>query len=157
LKRLPVVWACGLLFATFCLAGSEKSPVPTLGFYIAGESGTDVLDTLIPELARLRFAEVSNRYISAEHFPVATFRSDRDEIQVTAGERCALITFFGAAVRPESNAKVVVRRYSAIHSALERYLATLPQPHPRLLGGEIPPAGFCPSDFGPSVQPLYLN
>jgi hypothetical protein len=111
MKRLPVVWACGLLFATFCLAGSEKSPVPTLGFYIAGESG----------------------------------------------ERCALITFFGAAVRPESNAKVVVRRYSAIHSALERYLATLPQPHPRLLGGEIPPAGFCPSDFGPSVQPLYLN
>jgi hypothetical protein len=137
-----------LLTSTCCFAGSEGTQPVTLGFYITGETGIDVLDTIIPELARLGFAEAIPRDMSVEPFPVATFRrANGDEIQVTAGKRCALVAFYGAWVLPGTDPGAFAERFAAIQANLKKYIARLPQPHPVILEGEIPAIGVCPSEF----------
>ncbi len=137
-----------LLASTVCFADSGGAPVPTLGFWISGETGMDVLETIIPELAHLNFAEAIPRDTSSEHLPVAIFRrSNGDEIQVTAGKRCVLVAFYGAEDLPGTDRRGFSRRYSAIHADLKKYLASLPQPHPTILEGEVPPIGSCPTAF----------
>jgi hypothetical protein len=126
--------------------------MPTLGFYITGETGADVLETIIPELARVGFAESLPREASTEQLPLATFRrSNGDEIRVAAGKRCALLAFSGAGVPPGTDRKTYGRaygqRFSNVHAILKRYFARLPPPHPIILEGEIPPVGTCPSEF----------
>ena len=146
LSRQLLVMA--LLASTVCFADSGGAPVPTLGFLVSGETGVGILETIIPELARLNFAEALPRDMSAEHLPVATFRkSNGDEIQVTAGKRCVLVAFYGAKDLPETVRGGFARRYSSIHADLKKYLASLPQPHPTILEGEVLPIGSCPTAF----------
>jgi hypothetical protein len=148
MRLLSRILALGLLASTMCFADSGGASVPTLGFWISGETGVEVLATIIPELARLNFAETIPRDTSAEHLPVATFRrSNGDEIQVTAGPRCVLFAYYGAEDLPGADRGEFARRYSAIHADLKRYLAKLPQPHPTILEGEVPPVGSCPTAF----------
>ena len=145
LQKIIVAW---LLTSSCCFANSEGTQPVTLGFYITGETGIDVLDTIIPELARLSFAEAIPRDISVEQFPVATFRrANGDEIQVTAGKRCALIAFYGARVLAGTDPGAFAQRFTAIHANLKKYIARLPQPHPVILEGEIPARGLCPREF----------
>jgi hypothetical protein len=148
MRLLPKVLVVGLLVSTVCFADPGGAPVPTLGFLISGETGLDVLETIIPELARLNFAEATpRRDTSAEHLPVATFRrSNGDEIQVTAAKQCVLIAFYGAEDSPGTDRGAFARRYAALHADLKKYLASLPQPHPRILEG-VPPLGSCPTAF----------
>ena len=138
----------GLLASTICFANPGGAPVPTLGFLISGVTGLDVLETIIPELARLHFAGATPRDTSAEHLPVATFRrSNGDEIQVTAAKQCVLVAFYGAEELSGTDRGAFARRYAALHADLKKYLASLPQPHPRVLEGEVPPIGSCPTAF----------
>jgi hypothetical protein len=148
MRLLPKILVLGLLASTMCFADSGGAPDPTLGFWISGETGVDVLATIIPELARLNFAEAIPRYTSAEHLPIATFRrSNGDEIQATAGKRCVLVAFYGAEDLPGADRGRFARRYSTIHAGLKMYLANLSQPHPTILEGEVPPVGSCPTVF----------
>jgi hypothetical protein len=152
MRLLPVALTVWLFAATVGFADSRESSMPTLGFYVTGETGVDVLDTIIPELARVGFAESPTRGISTERLPIASFRrSNGDQIRVTAGKRCALITFSGAVVPAGADVKTYGRaygrRFSTVHATLQRYFAQLPQPHPKILEGEIPPVGMCPSEF----------
>ena len=145
LPRIIMVW---LLTSSCGLANSEGTQPLTLGFYITGETGIDVLDTIIPELARLEFAEAIPRDISVEKFPVATFRrANGDEIQVTAGKGCALVAFYGARILPGTDRGAFAHRFTAIHANLKKSIARLPQPHPVILEGEIPTVGICPREF----------
>jgi hypothetical protein len=144
-QKIIAAW---LLTSICCFANSEGTQPVTLGFYITGETGIDVLDTIIPELARLSFAEAIPRDISVQQFPVATFRrANGDEIQVTAGKRCALVAFYGARVLPGTELGAFAQRFTAIHANLKKYIARLPQPHPVILEGEMPARGLCPSEF----------
>lgn len=151
MRLLPI--ALPVLFATTVgFADSEEPSMPALGFYITGETGADVVDTVIPELARVGFTESLPREASTEHLPLATFRrSNGDEIRVIAGKRCAVLWFSGADVPPETDRKAYGRsygdRFSEVHVILKQYFARLPQPHPMILEGELPPVGMCPSEF----------
>jgi hypothetical protein len=152
MRLLPVALTVGLFATAVGFADSGESSMPTLGFYITGETGADVLDTIIPELARVGFAESLSQQLSTEHLPIASFqRSNGDQIRVTVGKRCALITFSGAVVPSGADVKTYGRaygrRFSTVHASLQQYFARLPQPHPRILEGEIPPVGTCPSEF----------
>jgi len=148
MRLLRKVLVMGLLASTVCFADPGGAPVPTLGFLISGDTGLDVLETIIPELARLNFAEAALRDTSAEHLPVATFRrSNGDEIQITAAKQCVLVAFYGAEDLPGTDRGAFARRFAAIHADLKKYLASLPQPHPRILEGEVPPIGSCPTAF----------
>jgi hypothetical protein len=148
MRLLPIaliVW----LFAT-SLADSKEPSMPALGFYITGETGADVFDTIIPELARVGFTEFLPREASTEHLPVAMFRrSNGDEIRLTAGKQCAVLWFSGADVPPGTDRTTYGRlygdRFSKVHAILKQYFLRLPQPHPIILEGEIPPVGMCPS------------
>ena len=147
MRLLPIALAVWLLAAS--IADSKESSMPALGFYITGETGADVLDMIIPELARVGFSELP-REASREHLPLAVFRrSNGDEIRVTAGKECAMLWFSGADVPPGTDRKAYGRlygeRFSKLHAILKEYFVQLPQPHPMILEGEIPPAGMCPS------------
>ncbi len=74
--ELCVLLSC-FLISIGCFADSIVNPTPTLGFYIPGETGNYVLDTIIPELARLKLSEATPRDMSIEHFPVSNFRHAR--------------------------------------------------------------------------------
>ena len=150
------VWPIALtmwLFATSAgFADSGETSMPALGFYITGETGADVLDTIIPELARVGFAESLPREMSTEHLPIAVFqRSNGDQIRVIAGRRCSSLTFSSAVVPSgadlETYGRDYGRRFAAVRASLQQYFARLPQPHPKILEGEIPPVGMCPSEF----------
>jgi hypothetical protein len=148
MRLIPRILVGWLLASTCCFADAEGTQPVTLGFYITGQTGNDVLDTIIPELARLSFAEAIPRETSSEHLPVATFRRPNgDEIQVTAGKQCALVTFFGPRILPGTDSSAFGRRFAQIHANLKRYISRLPQPHPTILEGEIPPTGLCPREF----------
>ena len=148
MRHLPNLLAMGLFASTVCFADAGDAQVPTLGFWISGETGVDVLETIIPELARLNFAEVTPRDESAEHLPIAIFRrSNSDAIQVTTRKRCVLVAFYGARDLAGTVRGAFARRYAAIHADLKKYLATLPQPHPTILEGEVPLTGSCPAAF----------
>jgi hypothetical protein len=152
MRLWPMLFILWLPAITESIAGSTQPSMPTLGFYITGETGADLLDTIIPELARVGFAESLPREVSTEHLPLATFRrSDGDEIRVTAGKQCALLAFYSAGVPPGTDRKKYGRayahRFSDVHATLKQYFARLPQPHPTILEGEIPPVGMCPSEF----------
>jgi hypothetical protein len=148
MKRLPGIIVAWFVASTCCFADSESKQPITLGIYITGQTGADVLETIIPELARLSFAEAIPREMSSEHLPVATFRrANGDEIQVTAGKGCALLAFFGARIAPGADPGAFVHRFGTIHADLKNHLERLPQPHPKMLEGEIPPSGVCPSEF----------
>lgn len=152
MRLLPIALTVWLFATTVGFADSEESSVPTLGFYITGETGADVLDTIIPELARVGFTESLPREASTEHLPLATFRrSNGDEIRVTAGKRCAVLAFSGAGAPPGTDRKTYGRaygqRFADVHATLKQYFARLPRPHPIILEGEIPPVGMCPSEF----------
>jgi hypothetical protein len=152
MRLLPTALMVLWLLNDQSFANSPESSMPTLGFYITGETGADVLETIIPELARVGFAESLPREASTEQLPLATFRrSNGDEIRVTAGKRCALLAFSGAGVPPGTDRKTYGRaygqRFSNVHAILKRYFARLQPPHPIILEGEIPPVGTCPSEF----------
>jgi hypothetical protein len=145
LRKFLVV---GLLASPVCFADTGGAPVPTLGFFISGETGLDVLETIIPELARLNFAEATPRDTSAEHLPVVTFRRfDGDEIQVTAARQCVLVAFYGAEDLPGTNRGAFALRFAALHADLKKYLAALPQPRPVILEGEVSSIRSCPTAF----------
>jgi hypothetical protein len=146
MRILPTVLGVWLLVASVGFADTAGSPMPALGFYITGETGADVLDTIIPELARVGFAEAMPRDMSTGHHPAATFRrSNGDEIRVTAAKRCAIVVFFGANVFSRTEGAAYGRRFADVHATLKSYIARLPHPHPRILEGEIPPLGMCPN------------
>jgi hypothetical protein len=152
MRLLPIALTVFLFAPTVGFADSGESSLPTLGFYIIGETGADVLDTVIPELARMGFAESLPREMSTEHLPMASFqRSNGDQIRVIAGQRCALVTFSAAIVPSGADVKTYGRAYgnrvSTVHASLKQYFAQLPPPHPRILEGEIPPVGMCPREF----------
>jgi hypothetical protein len=149
MRLLTIALTTWLLGMTIGFADSEELSMPALGFYIAGQTGADVLETIIPELARVGFTESLPREASTEHGPLARFRrSNGDEVRVTAGKRCATLWFSGADVSPGTDRKTYGRaygvRFSEIHAILKQYLARLPQPHPIILEGQIPPLGMCP-------------
>ena len=148
MRLLPI--ALGVWLFAASIADSTESSMPALGFYITGETGADVLDTIIPELARVGFTELLPREASREHLPLATFRRPNgDEIRVTAGKECAMFWFSGADIPLGTDRKAYGRlygdRFSKVHAILKGYLEQLPQPHPMILEGEIPPVGMCPS------------
>lgn len=148
MRLLPIALTVWLLATSF--ADSRESSMPALGFCITGETGADVLDTIIPELARIGFTEFLPREASTEYLPLATFRrSNGDEIRVTAGKQCAMLWFSGANVPSGTDRKTYGRsygeRFSKVHEILKQYFVQLPQPHPTILEGEIPPVGMCPS------------
>ena len=152
MRLLPITLTAWLLATTIAFADSNDTSMPALGFYITGETGADVLDTIIPELARVGFTEHLPREASTEHLPVATFRRlNGDEIRVIAGQRCAMVWFSGADVPPGIDRKVYGRsygdRFSKVHAILKQYFAQLPPPHPTILEGEIPPVGLCPGEL----------
>jgi hypothetical protein len=152
MRLLPIaliVWLCA---TTAGVADSNETSMPALGFYVTGETGTDVLDTVIPELARVGFTELLPREASEEHLPLATFRRlNGDEIRVIAGKRCATFWFSGADVPLGADRRTYGRlygeRFSKVHEILKQYFLRLPRPHPMILEGEIPPVGMCPSEF----------
>jgi hypothetical protein len=148
MRLIPTILVMALLALTYRFADSEGASVPTLGFWIAGETGVDVLETIAPELARLNFGEEIPRETSTEHLPVVTLRrSDGDEIQVTIGKRCVLFAFYGAEDLRGTDRGGFARRYSSIHANLKKFLASLPQPHPTIFEGDVPPIGLCPTAF----------
>ncbi len=151
MRLLPIALTVWSFASTASFADSGESSLPTFGFYVAGETGTDVLDTVIPELARMGFAESLPREMSSEHLPMAVFqRANGDEVRVIAAKRCALITFSADLVPSGADVKAYGRAYekrtSSLHASLKHYLAQLPPPHPAFLE-EIPPVGLCPGEF----------
>ena len=136
------------LATTGCLANPAATRLPTLGRYVVGESGADVLATLIPGLSRLQFTRVLPGATSTEHLPVARFRhANGDEIDAVVGRRCVLLEFNGVAVVPGPGAARVIGRFNALQAALDAYFSGVPAPRPRMLAGELPPAGWCPMEF----------
>ena len=71
MRFLPIALTVWLFTTAVGFADSGESSLPTFGFYVAGETGADVLDTVIPELARMGFAESLPREMSTEHLPMA--------------------------------------------------------------------------------------
>lgn len=152
MRLLPIAVTLWLFATTVGFADSNETSMPALGFYITGETGADVLDTIIPELARVGFTELLPREASTEHLPLATFRRlNGDEIRVIAGKRCAMLWFSGADVPPGIDRKTYGRsygdRFSKVHAILKQYFVRLPLPHPIILEGETPPVGMCPGEL----------
>jgi hypothetical protein len=149
MRLLPIALAVFLFVAAIGFADSKGPSMPALGFYITGESGADVLDTITPELARVGFTELLPREASTERLPLAKFRrANGDEVRVTAGNRCAMLWFSGANVPLGTDRKAYGRsygdRFAELHAILKQYFAQLPQPRPVILEGETPPVGMCP-------------
>jgi hypothetical protein len=153
-QRLELMHVCAariLLVTIFasasCLADSPGRRLPTLGLYVGGETGSDVLEIIIPKLSQLNFSEALPRAMSGEHLPVAIFRdADGDELQAVIGTGCVLLEFNGAEISPGTDPNDVVGRFNAIHDTLEQYFSELPQPHPRILS-EVPTPAGCPTEF----------
>jgi hypothetical protein len=149
MRLLPIALIIWVLTSTVGFADSNETFMPALGFHIAGESGADILETIIPELARLGFSESLPRELSTEHLPVATFRRlNGDEVRVTSGRQCTVLWFSGAALPPGSDLRTFGHaygeRFSNLQAMLKQYLVRLPQPHPRILETDILPVGVCP-------------
>jgi hypothetical protein len=135
-----------LVAATFApAAGYTNPPALTLGIYIHGPSGVDVLDTLRPELARLGFAQVAVDETS-QHLPALLLRhANGEELELVAGQTCARLSFFGLAKLDDTDPPGYLQRFNAIHADLKNYLARLPPPHPTVVE-TAPLEDGCPWD-----------
>jgi hypothetical protein len=135
-----------LLVVTFApVAGYANPPALTLGIYIHGPSGVDVLDTLRPELARLGFAQVAVDETS-QHLPAVLLRhANGEELELMAGKTCALLSFYGLTKSDETDPPGYLQRFNALHADLKNYLARLPPPHPTFIE-TVPLEDGCPTD-----------
>jgi len=127
------------------VVGYTNPPALTLGIYIHGPSGVDVLDTLRPELARLGFAQVAVDETS-QHLPALLLRHvNGEELELVAGQTCARLSFFGIANLDDTDPPGYLQRFNALHADLKNYLARLPPPHPTFIE-KTPLEDGCPWD-----------
>lgn len=133
-----------LLFVTFApVAGYTNPPALTLGIYIHGPSGVDVLDTLRPELARLGFVQLAVDKTS-QHLPAVLLRhANGEELELIAGQTCARLRFYGLAKLADTDPPGYLQRFNALHADLKTYLARLPPPHPTFVE-TVPLEDGCP-------------
>jgi hypothetical protein len=136
-----------ILTSVSSVADSEGARLPTFGLYISDKSGSGILDTIAPDLARLHFVEVPPRALSNEGLPIAIFKNnDDDELEAVLGKGCLLLEFNGTTALPRADASAVIARFRAVHDAIEQHLAQLPEPHPHIQVALPIPDG-CPHEF----------
>jgi len=127
------------------VVGYTSPPALTLGIYIHGPNGVDVLDTLRPELARLGFSQVAVDETS-QHLPAVLLRhANGEELELIAGQTCARLSFYGLAKLNDTSPPGYLQRFNALHADLKNYLARLPPPHPTFIE-KVPLEDGCPSD-----------
>jgi len=106
-------------------------PDPLLEIRSAGEEARDLIDLLMPFLARLNFTEQTRRFDPVKGFTTTSFVATNDDFIGVGGRRGCLLLRFIASRTPPGPVRAGVRDRAADFShELASFLRGLPTPRP---------------------------